>query len=105
MANRQVADGMTTSLGETSTRGVEAPIEAGTARPAMTVTQMDVIAAYKMFLGRQPESLEVVLSRVGFTPEQVLLGFLTCDEFLKHPENANIVLSAAQRISSLRFSQ
>ena len=49
----------------------------------MNMTPEDVIAAYKLFLKRHPESMNVVYPRVGMTTDMVLVDFLTSEEFLK----------------------
>lgn len=48
----------------------------------MSMTSEDIIAAYKVFLKRHPESPSVVQPRVGMTSDMVLVDFLTSAEFL-----------------------
>ena len=62
----------------------------------MKVTTEDIIGAYKIFLDRQPESMEVVQSRLGKTAEMNLIDFALSEEFLKRPEVAHIIFQAAQ---------
>ncbi len=44
----------------------------------------DVIAAYKSFLGRLPESMEAVDTKVGVAPSAILIDFIISKEFLYH---------------------
>jgi hypothetical protein len=69
-----------------------APVSVPKAEP------VDVVAAYKLFLGRQPESPEVIQLRVGHPADKLLLAFLTSPEFLSQQQNANLVLAVARQI-------
>jgi hypothetical protein len=62
------------------------------------VTQEDVIAAYKIFLGRLPESMTVVDARVGVAPLVLLADFLSSKEYLDQPAKAQLVLAVAKKI-------
>lgn len=48
----------------------------------LSMTEEDVIAAYKIFLKRIPETMDVVYPRVGMPSNLVLVDFLTSPEFL-----------------------
>ena len=61
-------------------------------------TREDVIAAYKIFLGRLPESMEVVDPRVGVSPAALLVDFLASKEFLDQTPKAQLVLTVAKKI-------
>ena len=47
-----------------------------------SMTAEDIIGAYKVFLNRHPESMNVIQPRVGMTADMVLVDFLTSSEFL-----------------------
>lgn len=64
----------------------------------MKATREDVIAAYKIFLGRVPESMEVVDHRVGQPVAAVLVDFLASKEFLDHAPKSQLVLAVAKKI-------
>ncbi len=61
-------------------------------------TREDVIAAYKIFLGRLPESMEVVDPRVGVSPAALLVDFLASKEFLDQAPKSQLVLAVAKKI-------
>jgi hypothetical protein len=61
-------------------------------------TREDVIAAYKIFLGRLPESMEVVDPRVGVSPSAILLDFLISKEFLDQSSKSQLILAVAKKI-------
>ncbi len=61
-------------------------------------TREDVIAAYKIFLGRLPESMEVVDPRVGVSPSAILLDFLISKEFLDQASKSQLILAVAKKI-------
>jgi hypothetical protein len=65
-------------------------------------TREDVIAAYKIFLGRLPESMEVVDPRVGVVPAALLVDFLASKEFLDQAPKAQLVLAVAKKIIDAR---
>lgn len=64
----------------------------------MKATREDVIAAYKIFLGRVPESIEVVDHRVGQPVAAVLVDFLASKEFLDQAPKSQLVLAVAKKI-------
>ena len=64
----------------------------------MNVSKADIIGAYKIFLGRLPESAQVVQQRMGPPVATLLIDFLASDEFLAHPERAKLVLGLAKRV-------
>jgi len=64
----------------------------------MKATREDVIAAYKIFLGRVPESMEVVDPRVGQPVAAVLVDFLASKEFLDQAPKSQLVLAVAKKI-------
>ena len=64
----------------------------------MKATREDVIAAYKIFLGRLPESMEVVDLRVGVSPAALLVDFLASKEFLDQAPKSQLVLAVAKKI-------
>ena len=72
----------------------EVPEQMGTAK----ATREDVIAAYKIFLGRLPESMEVVDARVGVAPVALLVDFLASKEFLDQAPKSQLVLAVAKTI-------
>jgi hypothetical protein len=61
-------------------------------------TREDVIAAYKIFLGRLPESMEAVDPRVGVSPSAILLDFLISKEFLDQASKSQLILAVAKKI-------
>lgn len=65
-------------------------------------TREDVIAAYKIFLGRLPESVEVLEPRVGVVPAALLVDFLASKEFLDQAPKAQLVLAVAKKILDAR---
>ncbi len=73
------------------------PEEAGQ-MGTMKATREDVIAAYKIFLGRLPESMEVVDPRVGVAPAALLVDFLASKEFLDQAPKSQLVLAVAKKI-------
>jgi hypothetical protein len=73
------------------------PEEAGQ-MGTMKATREDVIAAYKIFLGRLPESMEVVDPRVGVAPSALLVDFLASKEFLDQAPKSQLVLAVAKKI-------
>jgi hypothetical protein len=65
----------------------------------------DVRAAYKMFLGRLPETEEVIQSRVGIPVSVLMLDFLICQEFINHPQKQQIILGLAKKIIDQRKAE
>lgn len=68
-------------------------------------TREDVIAAYKIFLGRLPESMEVVDPRVGVTPFALLVDFLASKEFLDQAPKSQLVLAVAKKVLDARAQE
>ena len=68
----------------------------------MKATREDVIAAYKIFLGRLPESMKVVEPRVGVTPFALLVDFLASKEFLDQAPKSQLVLAVAKKVLDAR---
>lgn len=68
----------------------------------MMSTREDVIAAYKIFLGRMPESKEVVDARLGMSLPALMLEFLASTEFLNQPQKTQLVLVLAKKILDAR---
>ena len=64
----------------------------------LKATREDVIAAYKIFLGRLPESMEVVDPRVGVAPLAILVDFLISKEFLDQASKSQLILALAKKI-------
>jgi hypothetical protein len=65
------------------------------------MTQEDAVAAYKFFLGRFPESMEMMRERVGLPCDAVFRSFITSDEFLQRQEYWPSIVNAAQKIVQL----
>jgi hypothetical protein len=61
-------------------------------------TSEDVIGAYKIFLGRHPESMPAIGERVGKSTDSLLVDFLSSQEFLDNKEKQLFILSLANRI-------
>lgn len=76
----------------------EAPREAPTQMNSMAMSQEDIIAAYKIFLKRHPENLEVVQPRVGLSGDRVLLDFLSSGEFTSRPEVVQLIFALAKKL-------
>ncbi len=68
---------------------------------SMAATQEDVVAAYKLFLRRFPESQNVVDSRVDQSMDTLLKAFILSDEFIQNKANWVAVVDAAKRIIEL----
>ena len=61
-------------------------------------TREDVIAAFKIFLGRMPESEEVIATWVGVKPQAILVDFLKSPEFLNHVQKSQFILALAKKV-------
>lgn len=68
------------------------------ALPLIAATREDVIAAYKIFLDRLPESEEVITPRIGLARERILSSFMTSKYFLSRPKNIQLLLLTAIQI-------
>jgi len=66
--------------------------------PLVPATREDVIAAYKIFLDRLPESEEVITPRIGIARERILSSFMTSKYFLSRPKNIQLLLLTAIQI-------
>lgn len=66
--------------------------------PSLAMTKEDIIAAYKIFLKRPPESMEVVLPRVGLSADRILIDFFSSSEFLARPEAVKLIFTLAKKI-------
>jgi hypothetical protein len=75
-----------------------APSEAPTQMNSMAMSQEDIIAAYKIFLKRHPENLEVVQPRVGLSGDRILLDFLSSGEFTSRPEVVQLIFALAKKL-------
>ena len=58
----------------------------------------EVIAAYRLFLRRDPESDAVISPRLGMAREKLLSSFMVSPEFLQRGENVNLVLEVAKSV-------
>lgn len=76
----------------------EGATEAASQMGSMKATREDVIAAYKIFLGRLPESMAVVDPRVGCSTSALLVSFLSSKEFLDQAAKSHLVLALAKKI-------
>jgi hypothetical protein len=76
----------------------EALSEAPTQMNSMAMSQEDIIAAYKIFLKRHPENLEVVQPRVGLSGDRILLDFLSSSEFTSRPEVVQLIFALAKKL-------
>jgi hypothetical protein len=64
----------------------------------LEITQEDVIAAYKIFLKRLPESMDVINLRVKMNSDRLLIDFLSSSEFLNRAECKQLIFSLAKKI-------
>ena len=76
----------------------ETPSEAPTQMNSMAMSQEDIIAAYKIFLKRHPENLEVVQPRVGLSGDRILIDFLSSGEFTSRPEVVQLIFALAKKM-------
>jgi hypothetical protein len=76
-----------------------APEESSPPEPDQFIaTREDVIAAFKIFLGRLPESEEVIGTWVGVKPQAILVDFLKSQEFLNHAQKSQFILALAKKV-------
>ena len=76
------------------------------AAPQTPITQMsgmncapeDVIGAYKIFLGRLPENMQVIQPWVSAPSEKLLIDFMVSNEFLSNPDRVKFVVNLAKKI-------
>lgn len=64
----------------------------------LSATASDVVAAYKIFLKRLPESMDVTNSRIGLDTNKLLLAFFCSDEFLHYEQNRELVLKLSKQV-------
>ena len=87
-------------VAENAQASVASPIVmplANTSAPLL-MTREDVIAAYKIFLNRLPESFEVIQSRVNSSVEANLIDFALADEFIKRADLPVIIFPIVKKI-------
>jgi hypothetical protein len=84
-----------TSAQESKPTPDAAPVAVGN---QLLATREDVIAAFKIFLGRMPESEEVIATWVGVKPEAILVDFLKSQEFLNHTPKSQFILALAKKV-------
>jgi hypothetical protein len=80
-----------------ATQPINQPATQAVAQP-FRMTKEDVIAAYKIFLNRLPESTAVMNLRIGGNVEANLIDFVLAEEFLKRPEVSPLILGLAKQI-------
>lgn len=98
-----VAEVIAEVIAEVAPEPVQKPVQEVLAQmDTMNATREDVVAAYKIFLGRAPESMDVVDARVGMSLSALLLEFLASSEFLDQPQKAQLVLVVAKKILDAR---
>ena len=61
-------------------------------------TREDVIAAYKIFLGRMPESEDVLATWIGVKPQAILVDFLKSQEFINNVQKSTFILALAKKV-------
>ncbi len=66
----------------------------------MEMTAQDVAAAYRLFLGRDPENGAVLDSHIGLSRERIFVNFITAKEFIRRPENIKLILQTALAIEA-----
>ncbi|MBU3626738.1 hypothetical protein ICN48_10895 [Polynucleobacter sp. JS-Safj-400b-B2] len=71
-------------------------------KSTMSILQRDVVSAYRIFLGREPESVDVINPRVGVEPANLLLEFLSSHEFSSRPEVIQLLTLIAKKILEAR---
>jgi hypothetical protein len=74
------------------------PVAAEPAVVEAVVGRDEVIAAYRLFLRRDPESDAVIEPRLGMAREKLLSSFIVSPEFLQRGENVNLVLEVAKAV-------
>ena len=85
-------------LSETTAEKVLSAAETPKQMESMLMSQEDIIAAYKIFLKRHPETIEVIKPRVGLTGDRVLVDFLSSSEFTSRPEVVNLIFALAKKL-------
>ena len=92
------SDNAPPALSETTAEKVLSAAETPKQMESMLMSQEDIIAAYKIFLKRHPETMEVIKPRVGLTGDRVLLDFLSSREFTSRPEVVNLIFALAKKL-------
>ena len=64
----------------------------------LKMKRQDVIAAYKIFLGRLPQDEVEIEKLLGVSCDQALIHFLLLDEFISRPAIAPLIFSCAKKI-------
>jgi hypothetical protein len=62
------------------------------------VVREEVIAAYRLFLRRDPESEAVIASRLGLSRERLLATFMVAPRFLQRAENVRLLIEVAKSL-------
>jgi hypothetical protein len=92
------SDNAPPALSETTAEKVLSAAETPKQMGSMLMSQEDIIAAYKIFLKRHPETMEVIKPRVGLTGDRVLVDFLSSSEFTSRPEVVNLIFALAKKL-------
>ena len=92
------SDNAPPALSETTAEKVLSAAETPKQMESMLMSQEDIIAAYKIFLKRHPETMEVIKPRVGLTGDRVLVDFLSSSEFTSRPEVVNLIFALAKKL-------
>ena len=92
------SDNASPALSETTAEKVLSAAETPKQMESMLMSQEDIIAAYKIFLKRHPETLEVIKPRVGLTGDRVLVDFLSSSEFTSRPEVVKLIFALAKKL-------
>jgi hypothetical protein len=92
------SDNAPPALSETTAEKVLSAAETPKQMESMLMSQEDIIAAYKIFLKRHPETLEVIKPRVGLTGDRVLVDFLSSSEFTSRPEVVKLIFALAKKL-------
>lgn len=69
------------------------------------MTEEDVVAAYKFFLGRFPENMEMMRERVGLPCDAVFKSFIASEEFLQRRDYWPSVVTTAKKIVELHAKE
>ena len=92
------SDNAPPALSETTAEKALSAAETPKQMESMLMSQEDIIAAYKIFLKRHPETMEVIKPRVGLTGDRVLVDFLSSSEFTSRPEVVNLIFALAKKL-------
>lgn len=80
----------------------EPPIDESGQWQGMQASQEDVVAAYKLMLGRLPENMAVVDQRVGRPSQALMAEFLFSPEFRNESSRQQLILALARQIINER---